>query len=254
MTELSIEEVIGRNVRAKREELGVTLSQVSKGLRVYGVEWSTGRLTHIEAGRSAASVQALALLSLVLSDLDKQGYTAPMDLLETDAPVVLGKGYAMKPDSFARLMSEGLQGGGVGDFTNEEENLEIFRKNILRNFEGYGDAVTVGDIRHVGMAFSDADYRNSLKLNLSKTEFSGACIRLWGKLLSEETESRAPDGASAQKRGRITRDLLEDLKGQIRVDRGEADESEYEIVEKPERNVGFKRKTPITYKRYKARS
>lgn len=65
-----------------------------------------------------------------------------------------------------------------------------------------------------------ADKRNAKKLGLSEPEFCAWSVRLWRHLMSEETERRAPENATAQKKGRITRELMEEMREAVERERG----------------------------------
>ncbi|MGK4187784.1 helix-turn-helix transcriptional regulator [Rothia koreensis] len=252
MRELTIEAVLGANIKAQRERLGLTLSDVSKSLRWYGVHWSTGRLGDIEAGRGTASIQVVAMVALVLSDATPGFHDKirPLDLLKADEPVKVGADHAMLPEYFNELMEDGLDGGQVALFTNAEDRIKNMITDMTATFEGVGPGVSISDANEAFRRFSDVDYRNAHRLGIERNAYIGACLRLWGRLLSDETEACAPEGASAQKKGRITRVLLDQLRGQIRVDSGTADPAEYETITVPESLGKVRRKEPKTFKRY----
>lgn len=250
--ERTIEQIVGRNIRRARERTGLTLSEISKELRGYGISWSTGRLGDIEAGRGTASVQVVVMLALVLSSLGGS-VVRPVDLLHAEVPVLIGPGHAMRPGPFNELVEQGLPDAEVGMFTDSEVRLRSAFSSMYDALEGIGTVVSLAQAGKAIETFSDADYRNARRLQVDRNAYIGACLRLWGRLLSEETEARAPEGASPQKKGRITRELLGSLRGQLRVDAGDARPSEYERVTVSEGDSAkIHRKTPKTFLRYKA--
>ena len=58
----------------------------------------------------------------------------------------------------------------------------------------------------------EAEERAAKSLDVELYEVAAASAYLWGKTLSDERDARAGEGASAQKRGRITRQLMDELR------------------------------------------
>ena len=50
------------------------------------------------------------------------------------------------------------------------------------------------------------------KLGMTDAEFLARSVQLWGRVLSAEVDARSDPGDSPQKRGRITRVLLDELR------------------------------------------
>lgn len=59
-----------------------------------------------------------------------------------------------------------------------------------------------------------ADRRAAERLGVSLGQLVGLSLRLWGRLLSQESIARAGLDTSAQKRGRVTRELVAELESQ----------------------------------------
>lgn len=206
-------EVIGGNLRSIRAEHGLTLAGVAQAVREYGQYWSTGRVSDIESGRGSASIEVLVVLAFALSDLtDKPVRTT--DLLRSSAGVELGDGFALTGRAFSDVVRDDRGPGDLGpeDVVGAEDELREIMARSIEALGRYGRGLTVGQIRGARKDWRDADQRAARKLGLTDEEFMGLCLRVFGRLMSAEAEERAGEGATPQKRGRVTRGLLEKLR------------------------------------------
>lgn len=222
----TIPAVVGRNLRSYREHFGLTLAEVSKAARDNGVKWSTGRLTQVEKGEGAATVELLVVLALTLSDLS--GFeVSPLDFLATNDPVRIGGKAANAADEVppldltAAAFHAILAGEKHEVFPPDmpQEAQEALHADIVegvkRSAVEYGTDVTFEQIEEARKAWSLTDERAARKLGIGPKTFTGQCIRVWGHLLSVEVEARSDPGDSPQKRGRVTRVLLDELRRSI---------------------------------------
>lgn len=218
MENLTIGQVVGANVRDLRREFGLTLSDLSVQLREYGINWSTGRLSDIEVGRGTVSVHVLLSLALALTEANGRVVVPPRGLLDTDDAVVISDELTLQPESFARLVDGKLAEVTVGDAVG---GVEEFRE-LLKSMKGKAEpGLTRGQMKDGLKSFALADERAAKKLELTKQEMVGASYRRWGRLMSQEVDARAPEGATAQKRGHITRELIAELEQHMDSDRGD---------------------------------
>lgn len=217
----SIPVVLGRNVRAIREHHGLTMADVAKEVRSYGVKWSTGRLTQVEHGEGAATIQLLLVLALTLSDLTGEKVT-PELLLTTDADVQLTPDQELTGQAFTDVFAGRTTTLLAHDIPEGVQQASETVQRVLETNSVLGDIlggdVTFGAIRAANKARTLADERAARKLGLTDTEFLAWSVRLWGKMMSAEVEERAEPGATPQKKGRITRQLMDEMRGA--VDRG----------------------------------
>lgn len=214
----TLAEVVGQNFRAAREEFDLTLSSVSVALQAYGVSWTAGRLANMEAAKFVPNVQHVLLLSSAMTAAT--GYQVrPCDLLESDGPVAISDSVTLTSEAYADLVSGDLDSLTVGHLVDGEQRVREAFENAMK---GVGPGVSGGNFDAARLRYSLADSRAAKKLNLGRNEFIGASLRRWGRLLSEETEMRAPEGATAQKKGRITRELIEELRERMDSDLAEA--------------------------------
>lgn len=213
----TIPQVVGVNLRTIRHQYGLTLNDVSKALRSFGFNWSTGRLGDIEAGRGSATVQMVLGLSMALSEACEEPIS-PLQLLRSEAPVSLdGKWLAVKGEVFERLLSGQQHSVRPGTDTpgpNEGEVLERFDALLSRD-EKAPETADAGASAVLSADWDLADSRAAKRLNMRDEDFQRLCVDTWGHLLSVEVRQRADHGASPQKKGRITRQLLEELKAGV---------------------------------------
>lgn len=218
MQSRTIEQVLGDNARKIRRHHGLTLDEVVQQLRVLGLNWSTGRIGVIEAGRGTAGVQVVFCMSLALtnaiwerSKVDRTQEVKPQDLLTSDTPVAVTPTYVLSAEGFAKLASgEGVSAFDMaGDLTKATGQLDD-----IAQIEGYGDryGFTVKEMADGLQRMTLADERAATKLGLTSVQFVGESLALWGHLMSQEVDARAPEDATAQKRGHETRKLLAELR------------------------------------------
>lgn len=214
MKNLSPLGAIGGAVRLLREQHGLTLDDVAREVRNgYGLSWSRSRVGDIENGRGAATVEVLVTLCAALSDLTGERIT-PDRLVEAGRPVEIGPGYLLEPEVLPSfLRGEGpdlhpLDGGQRVPEPDAEAAAELLAALGPNPHRVSGD-----DAKRAYGAATLADDRAAQKLGISKASLVGRSLRLWGRLLSAESAARAGEGATPQKRGRVTRDLLDAVKG-----------------------------------------
>lgn len=225
---ISLAQVVGRNVRRLREAHDVKLEDIARSAQALGLRWNTARVSRIDRGEGNITLETALILALILTDVTATNVSLGA-LLESDEPIELapratltvGTAQALARGDRIVTYRDGLVEGG--------EILEAGVLPIAQAHESYNEI-----LRPVGVtpertnalnegraAWSLADERNARKLGLSDAEFLAWSVRLWGRLMSQETEARAPEGATAQKKGRITRDLMDDLRQQLGADHGD---------------------------------
>ncbi|MGK7221519.1 helix-turn-helix domain-containing protein [Kocuria flava] len=212
MNSATVLEVLGRNVRARRKASGITLSELARAAGEYGQKWSTGRIGDLEAGRGTASVEVLVVLALSLTHLTGQR-VRPLELLEADEGVELGEGFALKAEAFRRVLN-GTTSALELDADDILGGLDEAARRLTSSLSSMpsGTGLKFGLVRRALAEKSLADERAARKLGLDDEEFLVRCLSLWGHMMSVEVSRRAGEGASPQKRGRVTRVLLDELK------------------------------------------
>ncbi len=75
-----------------------------------------------------------------------------------------------------------------------------------------GPIVDLSVLTAVRQAAGEAEMRTARELGLTSDEMAGYSTLLWGQSLSARRDQLAGDGANAQKRGRISRELKAELR------------------------------------------
>lgn len=206
-------DLIGGNLQAIRTDLGVTLDQVARSLKRAGAKWSTGGVSNIEKARSTPNIQTLILIAYALTESNEKEIVTPLKLLtaKNDDVVRLGD-LRLRGSSYNRLLEGDLSEIEMGDLVNGEQRLENAISKFHDSMPKYGEGVKIEDIEKAQNEYSLADQRAAKKIGIEKEKFIGSCIRLWGHILSIETERRALPNSSPQAKGLITRKLIDELK------------------------------------------
>lgn len=218
----SIDAIIGRNLTALRHEHSLSQDDVAGAARLFGLRWNSARVSRMERGDSSMSVETLLVLCVVMGELTR-GAVNPVDLVQTESAVRLAPSATLPPEGLDHLMRSDWF-GPVSFFTEESQSRASEQSQELLDLWAAYDAII--ESSPVPMTELDAlleqrrhwsltDERNARKLDLTDAQFLVWCYHLWGRLMSQETDLRAPEGATAQKRGRITRELLDELRQRI---------------------------------------
>lgn len=218
----NLADLIGSNFRQARKELGLTLDEVASEASDFGLKWNTARVSNLENGRATPNIQTLLIMAYVLSSASEDYRISPMTLLQAHEGDVIEIG---KTDIYARSYNMLLEGALDELMASDVEGGKEAQDKLLNNLQASLQEVsefnsklpdakkfTLRDWIKAGEKYSLADERAARKIGLSKDQFIVACFQKWGHPLSVETESRSKSGDSPQKRGRITRELLAELK------------------------------------------
>lgn len=191
---------------------GVTLEDVSKSSSELGANWNIARVSNLENGRTTPTIQTLLTMVYALNNADKGESIRPLDLLEADPESIIQFGeIRLKGELFNQLVGGELYSLRFNDLVDGEEIFDEMISKAMGSLTKYGNNFKSGDARKARKEYSLADQRAAKKLGLSKSEFIGACLSLWGQLLSQKSEQEAGLESSAQKRGRTTRNLIKEL-------------------------------------------
>lgn len=219
---LSIDAVIGRNLAELRQSHGLSQDDIAGAARLFGFRWNSARISRMERGESAMTVDTLMALCVVLSEATGDPVKL-LDLLVTQEPVRLGHSTEI-PARNANLLSASDPSWWPEDKKNSvtppQERTLTWAERLWAAYEeiiepGPMNLAKLNPYLQARRLWSLTDERNARKLDLTDEAFVIWCVHLWGQLMSQETEARAPADATAQKRGRITRDLLSELRNAL---------------------------------------
>jgi transcriptional regulator with XRE-family HTH domain len=193
-------EVIGANARAIRMAGTVTLETLAAEARASGLKWSTARVVELERGKLSPTFPLLIALAHALGRAT--GHPVRLaDLVRYDGPVEVNERI--------RVSGETLESAVTGNPVRLWDRTLTAVSQAVRT---YPDSVsTIGD-GVVWESYGLGDERAARKLGITKEVMVQRSAALWGRNLSAERDERAGPDASAQRRGQVTRVLLEELR------------------------------------------
>lgn len=227
---VTVAQVVGANLARIRDKHGLTLEEIARYSHTYGLRWNTARVSRIDRGEGSLNLETALMLSAILSAMTGQPVSVGA-LLETDEPVTLTPRATLKPNGAQILLSG--EGATELDAALEEYGSIVSEQSdevdeIMGAYAGIvvpavpevlsPDEAQTYFVEVINRTLSDE--RNARTLDLTDAEFSAWSVRLWGHLMSTETEKRAPEGATAQKKGRITRELMAEMREAVERGRG----------------------------------
>lgn len=235
----TISVAVGAFVSQMRRERGLTLDQIARAARSYGASWSASSVSNIERGQASLALPTLLLLALALGDL--LGRPLTLSALLGDAEVLTLVSGGLNP--VKRSWVDGvLRGAEVtrnsvepvdagNDYKADWEfEAEVSRK--MGEMHGRGLTPAEEDDRFAqlldqsqmppepatrnptkGNAGSLAEERAAKKLGISIVRLRQLALDLWTRSLEEESFRRAGSDSAPQARGRVTRVLVDEIRG-----------------------------------------
>ncbi|WP_104132306.1 helix-turn-helix domain-containing protein [Cryobacterium sp. M91] len=235
----TISAAVGAFVSQMRRERGLTLDQIARAARSYGASWSASSVSNIERGQASLTLPTLLLLALALGDL--LGRSLTLSALLGDAEVLTLVSGGLNP--VKRSWVDGvLRGAEVttsfdnrvdseSDYEMDDElEDEVLRK--MREMRGREatDAERYDQVSQLldqsqmppepatrnptkGNAGSLAEERAAKKLGISIVRLRQLALDLWTRSLEEESFRRAGSDSAPQARGRVTRVLVDEIRG-----------------------------------------
>lgn len=203
---MRVNEAVGRFLKRYRAEHELTMDDVATASRRYGSGWSSGTISQMERGGSKAdSVPVLLLLVQSLNYLTGDTLTVP-DLFRCmagdAAEVSITDTVSLSPDDLATALTSGgvpLTPGEAG--TNGRPPFEHSAAAwFLKSLNGPRPVPTAAEIRA------------AKKTGIDPHVLAAWCRCHYGRTLDGEASRRAGDGASPQKRGRVTRVIVSEIK------------------------------------------
>jgi len=204
-------------IRRARERQGVTQEAVAGSARMWGLDWSSATVAAIETARRHVSAIELLLLPLVLAS--DEGPAELADLLAD-----LGNEVALTPEASTSgqalaLIARGQMRDSLASDSWDVPIYRIFDATIEvvafwadRYLSRYPKLQPSDMIKADREASGEAERKAGYRLSASPLDVAVAARSLWGRSLSDERDARAKPDASPQARGRITRQLLDELK------------------------------------------
>lgn len=212
-------QVVARNARLLRGS--VTADELATAARRWGLNWGTGRISDLEAGRVSPTLPTMIALAAALGDV--RGEPLPIgDLTRSDGFIALTDGLTLSSDALARFLNGDPVEVRVNEVLTGQDQLQLALTAQHNQFDAQLDAVRAlnpkianapgGPLRYVQLRSGEAEQRMAKALGVEPFVVEWAAAYLWQRTVADERDARVTDGASPQKRGRITRQLQAELR------------------------------------------
>ena len=197
----TVEQVIGQELKRRREAAGRQQDSVAVAAQQFGLAWGQATVSAIEAGRRGVSLGEFGLLPSILQ---LAGITDTR-LRVTELIPAAREAARLAPGVELPLATIRALFGAEGE-REVVPTRGIHGSVVLRPPSG---ALTLTG-QH---PLTETDRKAARTLKVSPEAVSQAALRAWGQPLDAERDARVNDlTASAQKRGRVTRQLMRELR------------------------------------------
>lgn len=215
----SLASVVGKNARILRGD--VSGDKLASAARKRGLNWGTGRVADLEAGRVSPTLSTLISLALALGDVRGKPLKLA-DLVRTDGFVELSGDLVLSGEALVHFVTDWpvqvvmryIPGGmeRVAELIAASEAISNEHLASLNPALVHVDKPLAGAIY---AQTGEAESRAAKALGIDEYDLAFASAYLWGRSLSDERDERSGPSASAQKRGRITRQLYDEMKAML---------------------------------------
>ncbi|MFH5230280.1 helix-turn-helix domain-containing protein [Antrihabitans spumae] len=216
----TLAEAIGFNARKLRTRAGLTLDEVAIASKLRGLRWSNTRVADFEAGRVSPNLETTIALALALSDLGC-GPVTMAELVDSQLPLSINDSVDLPADHLSlwfrgaeiRLEPPELRrliGAVHVKLPGLDEELDL---KTLERLES-------ADISAINLILAQsgiAEERVQKSLHITRPLLAIVSSSLWGQTFSQERDERAGPEANAQHRGRISRQLKDELRIELRI-------------------------------------
>lgn len=180
---MRMNEIVGDWLRGYRVEHELTLDQIADASHRYGSGWNNVNVLRMEKGGSKAdALPTLMILLATLNDLTGDDLTISDVFADCDA-IEVGDGFEVDEEGFFNAL-----GGRPVDIADPFEHARLMPLYA-----------TLAETRLAKRNCVDAEALHE------------ACMNLYGHSLDAEAAKRAGEGATPQKRGRVTRVLAGEI-------------------------------------------
>jgi len=201
--------VVGVNARRLRGS--ATADDLATACRNSGLNWGTGRISDLEHGRVSPTLGTLVALAAALGELRGEPVTLA-DLVASDGSVELAKGLTLPGGALQRYLRGEPVTVTTGDVAASlKEALDDY-PNRLDSLPPALRRVTLRDEYKVAKESGETEQRVAKSLGVDRWVVDRASALLWKSTISAERDRRAGPDASNQARGRITRELRDELR------------------------------------------
>lgn len=230
---------LGKRLRQIREERGLTLDDVATASQHFGTNWTSATISSMERGGSnVARLDVLILLTDTLTFLDKDGDVVPMALADwfdiwgkrDGKDVVIAENDRIELNDEVSTTRNELAAALTGEpptlfplAGTKGQRQSAYEVWSDKTNADMGDFVPL--CLHLPHVITLSERRAAKKLGMDAKLFSIAVQACYGRYLDEEVAARAGEGATPQKRGRVTREILKEMKQRMDDARNDDDAS-----------------------------
>lgn len=204
--------VFARNARDLRTGAGLRTEEVAKAVSARGLNWVTSRVSELEMGRIAPTLSTLLVLSAAFSDLLGEPITLA-DWFAGDEQVELTESVHVP----LALVRAALSGVAVSLPAPSVSMAQVQLQEYLAQRKDQSP-ISPGHLKKLAAIwdqFGGAEDRAAKTLGVDRGTLCELMLDLWGTTLSAKRDQLAGPAANAQKRGRIARDLKDQLREAI---------------------------------------
>lgn len=212
----NVAQVVGGNVRNQRLLRGLRQDELATQLRDgFGLQWTRATVASVETGRRQVGLDELPQLCAAL-------WNKPVDLFRGKGPVMLADGVKgqLVDVQKAILGEQNIQRSSLSWQPPRKSHLDDMREpGVIGRLAVR--RVTIGEI--VKASRGEAEMKAARKLGVDAEVVATAALGLWKRSLTEHRDAIVAEAAPADAsprtlqamRGRVTRELVEELRARI---------------------------------------
>lgn len=199
------------------------MDEVATAARHLGANWSSGNISAIEKGKGRATLQNLLILTYALGRVNGR-QVRPTELLESLPEWIdVGVGRNMTTDgALSSWWKDGLDPlSGI-----PPEGAQFINSSSVEPPEGHVVVRPSDYTQPASKRVTTTDERLAKSMGLPPEVFRWWSERLWGRGFEDERDDRAGNAATAQKKGRVSRtmkdEMLTDMRSELKKDGDDA--------------------------------
>jgi transcriptional regulator with XRE-family HTH domain len=188
----TLEEAIGGELRRLREAAGVRQEAIAHAAQMFGMDWTQSTVSAIEGGRRGISFGEAGILPNIVQWAGIAPYgQRVLDLIpDTEEVVLVAPGVEASLRSVRPLYGTAAEREAAPGYKTKPPTIWLI---------------------------GEAERKAARALRASPEAVLQAAVRRWGHSLATERDVRVGDpNASAQKRGRVTRTLIRELRPDVK--------------------------------------
>lgn len=193
------------------------MEEVAIEARKLGLNWRASRIGAIEDGRFKPTLDTLAVLAIALGrarNPGMPGVTVTMEqLVHSESPIVLTDEFTVTSDDLLKWAS-GQRALPTPDGAPPASFTETFGDMNLPPLAGHNPGSPSWKLTAAAIGsgpYSTSEERLAKRAEIHPAELRLWATHLWGCDLETHRDAIAGDDATPQKKGRVSRDLLNEI-------------------------------------------